>query len=219
MFLRGAAYTVLTLFGGLLIGLLVGNLMFKVLPGSSVMDPAPLHIALAAVPALGGFLVGGAAWGRLMGRMAGSTEERRMAWAGLIGFAPITITLAVSLAIAEPYLLATTHLAMHRLFTVLFVLSAFFIAGTSAWALGWGLRDKALAQMLFWRIGLVAAATFLAVNLLMEAAGWVVGAPGAAERATMITVTAVGNLLAAIVAGGIMGRMVASRVTRHPVIQ
>lgn len=211
MFLKGAAFTVLTLFGGLLIGLLVGNLAFKVLPGSNVMNPAPLHIGIAALPAFFGFLVGGAAWGLLMGRMIGAADQRRMGWAGLLGFAPITLLLAVTLGIAEPYLVTTMNLPVHRVFTVLFVVAAFLIAGTSSWALGRGLRDTALSRLLFWRIGLTAAATFLAVTLLMEAAGWVVGAPGAAERATMITVTGVGNLMAAIVAGGVLGRVLAMR--------
>jgi hypothetical protein len=42
------------------------------------------------------------------------------------------------------------------------------------------------------------------VNLLMEAAGWVVGAPGAAERATMLTVMFAGNLGAALAGGAVM---------------
>ena len=39
------------------------------------------------------------------------------------------------------------------------------------------------------RVGLTAGLAFLAVNLGMEALGWQVGGPGAAERATMLTVT------------------------------
>jgi hypothetical protein len=54
-------------------------------------------------------------------------------------------------------------------------------------------------------VGLVAAAVFLVVNLLMEGAGWVVGAPRAAERFTMLTVMFVGNLAAALAGGALLG--------------
>jgi hypothetical protein len=63
------------------------------------------------------------------------------------------------------------------------------------------LRDNALAWSLFWRVGLAAGGAFQAVNLIMQAAGWVVGAPGAAERATMLTVMGLGNIGAAL--GGV----------------
>ena len=43
-------------------------------------------------------------------------------------------------------------------------------------------------------MGLAAAATFLAVNLTMESSGMVVGAPGVAQRATMVTVLISSNI-------------------------
>jgi len=61
--LQSAIMTVLTLFGGLVVGILLGDVLFRILPGSSVDDPAPMHITIAALPALAGFLAGGAAWG------------------------------------------------------------------------------------------------------------------------------------------------------------
>lgn len=216
MFLRSAGLTVLILFGGLLVGLAAGNLLFKVLPGSSVVHPAPLHMVIAALPALAGFLAAGAFWGIQMGKLARSNNRRRMAWAGMLGFAPVTILLALGLGIAEPYLVANMRLSIHRVFTVLFVPSAFLIAGVSAWAVGWGLNDAALARSLFWRVGLSAAGAFLVVNLLMEAFGWVVGAPGAAERATMVVVMGLGNLAAAFVAGGLMGQMLSGAFQPEP---
>jgi hypothetical protein len=39
----------------------------------------------------------------------------------------------------------------------------------------------------------------------MEGAGWVVGAPRAAERFTMLTVMFVGNLAAALAGGALLG--------------
>ncbi|MDX1616803.1 MAG: hypothetical protein R3300_21020 [Candidatus Promineifilaceae bacterium] len=43
---------------------------------------------------------------------------------------------------------------------------------------------------------------FLVVNLVMETLGWVVGAPGAAARYTMLTVMFAGNLGAALAYSG-----------------
>src|SRR5574337_499750 len=65
MALRGAGLTVLSLFGGLLFGVVVGNVVFSVLPGHSVTNPSPLHILLAALPARAGLLAGSALWGVL----------------------------------------------------------------------------------------------------------------------------------------------------------
>lgn len=205
--LRGAFLTILTLFGGLLIGLILGDLVFRVIPGHNLENPSPAHMAIAALPALFGFLTGGAAWGYAMGRLAGSSETRRLAVAGLLGFGPITIFLAVGLSVAEPNLVTNfgASTGIHRIFTLLFVPAAFLIAGISAWAIGKGLRDSRLAWSLFWQVGLTAGITFLVVNLVMESLGWVVGAPGAAERATMVTVLALGDILAALTGGAVMG--------------
>lgn len=211
--LRSSLMTVLTLFGGLLVGLAAGTITFELIPGSSVDNVNPGHAAIAAIPALAGFLVGGAVWGAAMGRLAGEVDNRRMAWAGLLGFGPITIALAVGLSAVEPPLVASFGVStgIHRIFTLLFVPSSFLIAGVSAWAIGRGLRDHALAMSLLWQVGLTAGVTFLAINLVMEASGWVVGAPGAAERATMLTVLAAGNLGASLAGGGLLGWILTSR--------
>lgn len=205
---RSAITTVLTLFGGLVLGLLAGSLVFRLIPGSSETNVQVGHAAIAAIPAVLGFLAGGAAWGVQMGRLAGSDPTRRMAWAGTLGYGPITAVLAVGLGLAEPVIVAQfarMGQPIHRVFTLLFVPSAFLIAGISAWAIGRGLKDRRLAGSLFWRVGLTAGVTFLLINLFMEAAGWVVGAPGAASRATMVTVLAAGNIGAAIAGGGMLG--------------
>ena len=205
--IRGALLTVSTLFGGLFIGLLLGDLVFHILPGHSLSNPDPVHVAIAATPALLGFLIGGAAWGHSIHRLVKRGERRRMALAGMLGFAPITITLAIGLSIVET-LAGRTFLAaipIHRLFTLMFVPAAFLIAGISTWAIGKGLDDHALANWLFWRVGLASAIGFLFVNLLMEASGWVVGAPGAAARMTMVSVLFVSNTSAALVGGAVLG--------------
>jgi hypothetical protein len=205
---RGALRTLLTLFGGLFIGLLTGDLTIRKIPGSSIENVKIGHAAVAALPALLGFLAGGAAWGLQMGRLAGSHETRRLTLAGMLGFGPVAILLATILGVAEPAIvgyLGARGQPIHRVFTLLFVPSTFLIAGTGAWAVGRGLHELHLARHLFWQVGLAAALTFLAVNLLMESLGWVVGAPDAAQRATMVTVLSLGNIAAALVGGAVMG--------------
>ena len=207
-----------SLIGGLFLGLAAGSLVFELLPGSSIENINPGHVAIAAVPGLAGFLLGGAVWGVRMGKLAGETDTRRMAVAGTLGFVPITVALGIGLNAAEPVLIGSldADLAIHQAFTLLFVPSAFLIAGVSSFAIGLGLRVGSKAWSLTWRVGLAAAVAFLAVNLLMEQLGWVVGAPRAAERATMLVVMFAGNLGAALVGGGVLGRMLvdfrASRV-------
>jgi hypothetical protein len=216
---RGAWLTVVTLFGGLLVGILIGNLVFKFLPGSSVMDPQPLYAAIAAIPTLLALASGAGMWGARMARLAGETDSRRMAKAGVFGFAPITLILAFSLLGLEPIAVERfgAQIPIHRVFTLLFVPTAFLISGVSAWAIGVGLRDRALARSLFWRVGASGALAFLTVNLVMEAAGWVVGAPGAAERATMLTVMSLGNLAAALAGGAVLGAALSRRIRGHPI--
>lgn len=204
--LYGALITVLALFGGLFLGVVAGNFVFEALPGHSVMSPDPVHITLAAIPAVAGLLAGAAVWGVLFGRLVATQDRRRAAIAGILGFAPITVLLGVVLQLLEPIALVRlgAFVPLHRLFTLLFVPTAFLIAGISAWVLGVGLREQA-ALRLFWQVGVAAAVAFLAVNLTMEAFGWIVGGPNAAARFTMLTVMFAGNLGAALAGGAVLG--------------
>ncbi len=203
----GALATLLSLVGGIAVGFLAGSGTFNLLPGHSIQNLNPLHVAIAALPGLAGFLAGSALWGVLMGRLAGVADRRRMALAGALGFAPLAVSAGILLQILEPLALRYfgAVLPLHRLFTIFFVPTAFIVAGVSAWALGLGLRQPALAKALLWRTGLTAALAFLVTNLVMEAAGWVVGAPNAAQRATMLTVLLTGCLAAALAGGGALG--------------
>jgi len=202
-----ALATALWLIGGLLVGGAAGELLFNWLPGHSIAAPSLVHMLIAAAPALLGMLAGGALWGAWMGRLAGCRNQRRLAVAGALGFAPITIVLGLSLALLEPMAVArlAAQFPISRLFTLFFVPTAFLIAGVGAGAIGLALQDRALAWRLGWRSGLAAAITFLVVNLVMDALGWHVGGPGAALRATMVTVMFVSDLAAALVAGAGIG--------------
>lgn len=210
---KGALLTVATLFGGILVGMGLGNLVFVSLPGHSMDDPSFLHVFISAIPLLMGLLAGGAGWGIAMGRIAKKDDRRTMALAGIRGFVPVTVVMTFALLWLEPIVIAEfgNVLPIHRVFTLFFVPTAFLIGGISAWALGDGLGDRQLARSLLWKVGLSAAGAFLVVNLVMEAAGWVVGGPGAAERATMVTVMSLGNLAAALVGGGLLGWLLSKR--------
>lgn len=142
-----------------------------------------------------------------MGHLGHASDRRRMAIAGVLGFAPITVALALVLNAIEP--IAVEQFGMRfpiqRLFTLLFVPTVFLIAGVSALVIGIVLRNRAVALALLWQVGLTAALAFLAVNLVMETMGWVIGAPYAEERFTMLTVMLAGNLGAALVGGAVLG--------------
>jgi len=200
----GAFLTILTLVGGLLLGVVIGNVIFAALP-AHLNDP--LRIALAALPALAGMAIGSALWGVSIGRLGQNDERRRLAWAGILGFVPITLLLGLLLQFIEPIAVARVgaQIPLHRLFTLLFVPTAFLIAAAGGLALGFGLRQRRRAWALALRSGGAAALAFLLVNLLMEALGWQVGAPGAAERFTMLTVLLISDLGAAVAAGAIIG--------------
>jgi hypothetical protein len=55
----------------------------------------------------------------------------------------------------------------------------------------------------------------LCVNLGLEALGWQVGGPGAAARATMLTVLFVSNLGAALAGGAMLGLRLAHQFTEE----
>jgi hypothetical protein len=197
----GAALTALALVGGLMGGLIGGSFIFHGLIGKAAN---PLTYTLAAIAFGAGILGGSALWGVGMGRLAHSPALRRAAWASILGFVPITVLLNFGLLTIEP-IAVRASLPVHRLFTVLFVPTAFLVAAMSslvlAWALGWGRAAPALAL----RVGSTAALAFLAVNLGMEALGWQIGAPGAEERGTMITVLILSNLGTALAGGAMLG--------------
>ncbi|HEU5101865.1 MAG TPA: hypothetical protein VFU22_22745 [Roseiflexaceae bacterium] len=203
----GAALTVLVLAGGLIASFMISSATFQALSGRV---PDSLTFTLAVLVFSASTLLSSALWGVGMAHLAQVPVSRRVAWAGIFGFVPITLLLIFGLQAAEP-IVFRTNLPLHRVFMVLFVPSAGLIAATSSlavgWALGWGRAAPALAL----RVGLTAALAFLAVNLAMEALGWQVGGPGAAERATMLTVLFVSNLGAALAGGAMLGMTLAQR--------
>jgi hypothetical protein len=198
---------VLVLAGGLIASFIISSATFQALDGRM---PGSLTETLAVLVFSASTLFSSALWSVGIAHLAQIPASRRVAWAGSLGFVPITVLLIFGLQGAEP-IIFRTNLPLHRVFTVLFVPSAALIAGTSSLALGWALGWGRAAPGLALRVGLTAALAFLAVNLGMEALGWQVGGPGAAERATMLTVLFVSNLGAALVGGAMLGMTLAQR--------
>jgi hypothetical protein len=207
MALMGAALAALTLVGGLLLSFKVGSLAAAFLEGRV---PQQYVIPLTTIAASTVMLSGSALWAIGMARLTRVPATWRVIASGILGFVPITILVAFGLAALEPVVFGGS-IPIHRLFTLLFVPSAGLIAGVGGLVLGWGLQQGRAALALGLRVGLAAALAFLAVNLVMEAFGWVVGGPGAAERTTMLTVLFVGDSVAALAGGAMLGLTLAQR--------
>jgi hypothetical protein len=211
------------LIGGVVAGFAIGGIVNESLPGHST---DPINIAMSMVAALAGVGAGGAAWGSAISRITRAGDRARMAWAGAIGFAPTVLLVALALSFLENLIVEQGHgpdLPIHRVFTMLFVPAAAIVTGAGGFALGFGSRAGATraslaagARLAVW-CALAGGITFLAVNLTLDALGFRVGAPGALERATMVTTALLGNLSAALVAGGVIGRTLARTAPRPSV--
>jgi hypothetical protein len=205
--LSSAVLTALALVGGLLLSFKVGSLAAVFLEGRV---PRQYVIPLTTIAASTVMLSGSALWAIGMARLARVSATRRVVASGILGFVPITILVAFGLGALEPLVFGGS-IPIHRLFTLLFVPSAGLIAGVGSLVLGWGLRQGRAALVLGLRVGLAAALAFLVINLAMEALGWVVGGPGAAERTTMLTVLFVGDTVAALASGAVLGLTLAQQ--------
>lgn len=207
--IRGAMTTSLWLFGGLLLGFVVAS-WFHGLP---MHLPESKRTLLSMLVILVALVASGLAWGRAMARLTRTTESRRMAWAGALGFGPALVLAALALGRLEVLLIEQgkgPDLPVHVVFTLLFVPAALFVAGMGGFALGMAREGFRLARRLALSSGLAGGAAFLLVNLLMLLFGYRVGAPGAAERVTMLTVLMAGSLGAALAGGAAIGVLLAS---------
>ena len=202
--LRGALLTGLWLFGGLILGFVLASGFHGLpmhLPESSRVQLSFLIIMIVLIGS-------GFAWGRTMAFLSGASRPERMALAGALSFGPALILAALSLGSLERALIERGQgpdLPVHVIFTLLFVPAAFFVAGTGGFALGLARENIQLGLRMALRCGLAGSAAFLLVNLVMYQLGYKVGAPGAEQRATMLTVMMAGSLGAALAGGAAIG--------------
>lgn len=203
--LASAVVTVVSLMGGVLMGVILGLLVDR-LPFHA---PDPILIVLAMIPIFGG----GALWGFLLTRIHGLPNRLGAAIAGSLSFGLGVIGAAYLLLTLERALLEQPHgheLPIHILFTLLFVPATFLVAtlGASAMLLVSGNRAGWSRSALI--TGLTASLSFLIMDLLLDTLGMRVGAPGAAEHFTMLTVAFLSSSAAAFSAGAILGRLLST---------
>ena len=127
-----------------------------------------------------------------MATLALAPDPRVAAKLTSFSVAPAIIAAGAILAAVEPTVVARATRAgysIHFVYSMLFVPMTGIVAGIGAFALGVGLDGRRLGARLGVTAGAAALVAFLAVDLLMYAFGWRVGAPNAARRATMLVVT------------------------------
>src|SRR4029453_15722995 len=175
----------------------------------SLADALPLPLVprrvLDGAVALSVTLWAGMLWGRDIATFAHASAPRRTAKLTALAVGPAILAAGAILAAIEPAAVARATRAgysIHFVYSVLFVPVAGIVAAVGAFALGVGLNGRALGMRLAANAGAAALLTFLAVDLLMYALGWRVGAPNAARRATMLVVTMLSASAAATAAGG-----------------
>ncbi len=186
------------------------------LMGLNMSEPPPALTVVLLLIFLAAAAGGGALWGWALQRLTGRGEARRMAQAGALSFAPLVLGVALTLGSLEPVAAEVLPLPIHRVFTVMFVPAVFLVVAVNGWALGQALQDRALSFQLALSGGLMAALAFAAVNLTLDAFGFRVGAPFAAQRATMLVTAFSSNAGAALLAGAVMGAILMRSPQRTP---
>ena len=207
--LPAALITARDLIGGIVIAVALGFLADQL--------PLPLipRRAFDVAIALSITLLAGRFWGRDMATLARASDPRVPARLTMWSVGPAIIAVGAALAAVEPSLVARITRAgysIHFVYSMLFVPVTGIVAAVGAFALGVGLDGRRLGARLAVTAGLAAGVTFLAVDVLMYALGWRVGAPNAARRATMLVVTVVSASAAAVAAGAAIGARLRRRL-------
>lgn len=213
--IRSALITPLYLIGSFFAGALIGNVIFSGLPGH--MADA-VRVLLAALPTLVCVIGGGALWGRAMARLVKAGSVTRVMWAGALGYGPTVILVGLALTVLENLIVEQRRgpeLPIHVVFTLLFVPAVFVVATAGAFALGVALQRPSSIARLALASGLAAGAMFFVVDILLDSVGYRVGAPGAAERATMVTVLMTGNIAASLAGGAVIGLLLSGSPADH----
>jgi hypothetical protein len=211
-----ALLTVGYLFGGFLVGIGLGFAIGT--PGHGAFQM--VRNIVAGILAVTGMSVAAARWGRAIALRTNAPDVRRATLAGALSFGPAALLVGLALTGAEVAIVGQGRgpkVPIHVLYGFLFVPGSFVIASVSALILGVGLRRRGgeLVRLAL-TTGVAACAAYLVIYLLMDAAGWRVGGPDAAKRATMLVVTGLGSLGAAFAGGAAMGSVLLRPAPRRP---
>jgi len=196
---RAGLATVIYLGGGLALGFILGIAINNV---PLLIDELLKNIA----GALGLLTLVSLASHRSDSTMAGLSgwgDRPRAARIGGLSFPIALIVGALALSAGEG--LFEIGIPIHILYGALFVPTSILIVAVVSLTWGRALRGWNLGGRLALGAAPLAGLAYLLSYLLMDTIGYRVGAPGAAERATMITVTLVACLSAAAVGGAALG--------------
>ncbi len=196
---RAGLATVIYLGGGLALGLILGITVSNV---PLLIDELLKNIA-GALGLLTLVSLASHRWGSTMAGLSGWGDRPRAARIGGLSFPIVLIMGALALSAGEG--LFQIGIPIHILYGALFVPTSILIVATVSLTWGRALRDWNLGGRLALGAAPLAGLAYLLSYLLMDTIGYRVGAPGAVERATMITVTLVACLSAAAVGGAALG--------------
>lgn len=209
---KAAIITGMNLSGGMLLGI----------AGGIAISSVPLHLPridenlVAGVFAIVLLFLGGRRWISRILRLTGFQPQPRHGLIGGLGFAGAIIGAGLSLSGLERILVELglgPDLPIHVLFTLLFVPATFIVVALVSFILGASIRSARAGLSLAIRSAPVGALAFLLANVGMDRIGYRVGAPGAEERATMITVLLTASLAASLGGGAALGSALA-RIAR-----
>jgi hypothetical protein len=164
--------------------------------------------SVAAPFALAVIILAARQWGRRMSAAAGIGDPARTGKSTMLFVALPFILVGSLLSPLEPPAVrfAGEHsLPIHAAYIALFVPATLIVAGIGSFGLGRGMRDNTLGSRFAAVAAPAAALAFLLVAGFMYLIGWRVGSPDAARRATMLVVTTVSTIGAALAGGAGIG--------------
>ena len=173
---------------------------------------APLAVLFALLV----LAAGGGLWARSLARLMALPHTRRIALAGAASYAALVFIAVIGLGALEQEFVefGRTSLPIHVLYTLLFVPATFAASGLLALAIACAAGQAKHGLRIALISGTASALAFLALNVLQDLLGRRVGGPNAAETATMITVTLVCNVAAAITFTAALGRLLQQAAAR-----
>ena len=208
--LRGALYL-----GGAFPAIFVVLILAQQLLGHD-QDGATLPTLMLAIGAL---LAAGGLWGRSLARQAGAPRPRLLMAATAITFGAANLAAVMGLGVLEKVFVEHGRagpIPIHVVFAILFSLANVAAVGLLALVAGTVMRGWRFGLRLALAAGPAAGTAFLLADGLQDLLGRRVGGPRAEATFTMLSVALIGNLVAAFVASGVIGLLLAGSRPAQP---